>query len=96
MKRTLTTHHKANGKVERFIQFLKHTLGTVVNASMKDWNEMVDNVLFVNRKSLSRVLDDGKNERLVCLISIKKKLWETPKKKRMDFMNVIKFISKIF
>jgi len=59
IKNTPPTHHQANGKVERFIQFLKNSLGTVVNASMKDWDEMLDNVLFVYRISFSRVLEDS-------------------------------------
>jgi hypothetical protein len=58
-KFTPPTHHQANGKIERFIQFLKNSLGTVVNASMKNWDEMLDNVLFVYRISFSRVLDDS-------------------------------------
>jgi hypothetical protein len=53
------THHQAQGKIERFIQFLKNSLGTVINASMKNWDEMIDNVLFVYRISFSRVLDDS-------------------------------------
>ena len=53
------THHQAQGKIERFIQFLKNSLGTVINSSMKNWDEMVDNVLFVYRISFSRVLDDS-------------------------------------
>ena len=53
------THSQANGKVERFIQFLKNSLGTVVNASTKNWDDMLDNILFVYRVSFSRVLDDS-------------------------------------
>ena len=53
------THHQAQGKIERFIQFLKNTLGTVVNASMKNWEEMLANVLFVYRVSFSRVIEDS-------------------------------------
>jgi len=59
IKLTPPTHHQANGKIERFIQFLKNSLGTVINASMKNWDEMLDNVLFVYRISFSRVLDDS-------------------------------------
>ena len=47
------------GKVERFNRFLKQSLGTVVSASMKDWDEVLDNVLFVYRCSYSRVLEDS-------------------------------------
>ena len=54
-----TSHHQAQGKIERFIQFLKNTLGTVVNSSMKNWDEMLANVLFVYRVSFSRVLEDS-------------------------------------
>ena len=38
---------------------MKNSLGTVVNASTKNWDEMLDNVLFVYRVSFSRVLDDS-------------------------------------
>ena len=59
IRRTPVTHHQAAGKVERFIQFMKNFLGTVINASMKNWDQMLDNVLFVYRVSFSRVLDDS-------------------------------------
>ena len=52
-------HHQCNGKVERFIRFLKNSLGTVVNDSQKNWDEMLDNVLFVYRISYSRSLEDS-------------------------------------
>ena len=54
-----TMHHQTNGKSERFIQFMKNSLGTVLNSSMKNWDEMLDNVLFVYRISFSRVLNDS-------------------------------------
>ena len=38
---------------------MKNSLATVVNSSMKNWDEMVDNVLFVYRVSFSRVLEDS-------------------------------------
>ena len=53
------THHQAQGKIERFIQFVKNSLGTVTNTSMKNWDAMLDNVLFVYRVSFSRVLEDS-------------------------------------
>lgn len=59
LKHTPPTHSQANGKIERFIQFLKNSLGTVVNSTTKNWDEMLDNVLFVYRVSYSRVLDDS-------------------------------------
>jgi hypothetical protein len=52
-------HSQANGKSERFIRFLKNSLGTVINSSMTNWESMLDNVLFVYRVSYSRVLDDS-------------------------------------
>ena len=52
-------HSQANGKAERFIRFLKNSLGTVMNSSMTNWEAMLDNVLFVYRISFSRVLDDS-------------------------------------
>ncbi len=38
---------------------MKDTLGTVVNSSMKNWDEMLAIVLFVYRVSFSRVLEDS-------------------------------------
>ena len=52
-------HHQCNGKVERFNRFLVNTLGTVVNASMKNWDLLLDNVLFVYRINYNRTLDDS-------------------------------------
>ena len=52
------SHHQAQGKIERFIQFLKNTLGTVFNSSL-NWDELLANVLFVYRVSFSRVLEDS-------------------------------------
>jgi hypothetical protein len=57
--RAPTSHHQAQGKIERFIQFLKNTIGTVINSSMKNWDEMLSNALFVYRVSFSRVLEDS-------------------------------------
>ena len=58
--RTSTTyHHQSNGKSERFIRFLKNSLGTVVNASMRDCDDMLSNVLFVYKISYSRVLNNS-------------------------------------
>ena len=53
IKHTPPTHSQANGKVERVIQFFKNSLGTVVNASIKHWDEMVDNIHFVYRINLA-------------------------------------------
>jgi transposase InsO family protein len=57
--RSAAYHSQANGKSERFIRFLKNSLGTVINSSMTNWESMLDNVLFVYRVSYSRVLDDS-------------------------------------
>ena len=58
-KQSSAYHHQCNGKVEKFIQFLKNSLATVVNGSMRNWDEMLDNVLFVYRISFNRVLSDS-------------------------------------
>ena len=52
-------HHQTNGKSERFIQFMVNSLGTILNSSMRNWDEMLYNVLFVYRFSFSRVLSDS-------------------------------------
>ena len=59
VKHSPATHHQAQGKIERFIQFMKNSLGTVVNYSQKNWDEILDNVLFVYRISFSRVIEDS-------------------------------------
>ena len=38
---------------------MKNSLGTVINSSMKNWDEMLNNVLFVYRISFSLVLNDS-------------------------------------
>ena len=38
---------------------MKNSLGKLVNSSQKNWDEMLDNVLFVYRISFSRVIEDS-------------------------------------
>ena len=94
-------HHQAAGKVERFIQFLKNSLGTVVNSSMKNWDEMLDNVLFVYRVSFSRVLDDspffllyGRDatlpQDLVMNLNVKKSQFENIESYRIHLLKTLK------
>ena len=58
-KTSSSCHQQTNGKVEKFNQYLKNSLATVVRASIQDWNEMFENVLFFYESSNSRVLEDS-------------------------------------
>jgi transposase InsO family protein len=51
-------HHQCNGKAERFNRFLENTLTTVIHKDQKNWDNMLDNCLFIYRISLNRSLDD--------------------------------------
>ena len=51
--------HQANGKVEKFIGFLKAALALITQADKKHkWDEMIDHRLFVYRTSFNRMLND--------------------------------------
>ena len=52
-------HQQANGKTEKFIEFLKKALAlTTPTDSLEKWDQMIDHCLFVYRTTVSRVLDD--------------------------------------
>jgi transposase InsO family protein len=61
IKHHLTTayHHQSAGKVERFVRFLTKSISTMLNAAQTNWDEIIDDCLFVYRTSISRVLDDS-------------------------------------
>jgi transposase InsO family protein len=50
-------HHQTNGKVERFNRFLASSLALLVSPSQDDWDEMINNCLFVYRMTVSRSLN---------------------------------------
>jgi len=51
--------HQANGKIEKFIRFLKHALALLTNQKMKHkWDEVLDHCLFIYRTSHNRMLND--------------------------------------
>ena len=51
--------HQANGKIERFIGFLKSALALLTPSENKQkWDEMIDHCLFVYRTSYNRMLRD--------------------------------------
>ena len=53
-------HQQANGKVEKFIGFLKKALALVTpQDKLEKWHEMIDHCLLVYRISVSRVLNDN-------------------------------------
>lgn len=52
-------HQQANGKVEKFIMFLKQALQMVTPTEKRHkWDEMIDHCLFAYRATHSRVLED--------------------------------------
>jgi transposase InsO family protein len=52
-------HQQANGKVEKFIGFLKRALAFVTDQdSLERWDEMVDDCLFIYRITINRTLAD--------------------------------------
>ena len=52
-------HQQANGKVEKFIGFLKRALALVTDRDRLDrWDEMVDHCLFIYRITINRTLAD--------------------------------------
>jgi len=56
---TTAHHQQANGKVEKFNDFLNNILKTVVLQDQSNWNECVENCLLVYRASLNRTLEDS-------------------------------------
>jgi transposase InsO family protein len=53
-------HQQANGKVEKFIGFLKKALTLITpRDKLEKWNELIDHCLLVYRTSVSRVLNDN-------------------------------------
>ena len=53
-------HQQANGKVERFIRFLKQGLALLTaKDKLEKWDQMIDHCLFVYRITVSRVLNDN-------------------------------------
>ena len=53
-------HQQANGKVERFISFLKQALALITpQDKLYKWDEMIEHCLFVYRISVSRMLQDN-------------------------------------
>ena len=53
-------HQQANGKVEKFIGFLKQALALVTaRDKLEKWDQMIDHCLFVYRTTVSRVLGDN-------------------------------------
>jgi hypothetical protein len=51
-------HQQSNGKVERFIGFLKKTLATITKADQSNWDQLLDHCLLAYRASLNRMLND--------------------------------------
>ena len=52
-------HHQANGKVEKFIGYLKRTLALVTRQdALYKRNEILDNCLLIYRVSINRTLSD--------------------------------------
>ena len=99
--RAPATHHQAQGKIERFIQFVKNSLATVTNSAMKNWDEMINNVLFVYRISFSRVLDDspffllyGRDaiipQDLALNLQSKKKLFDNTTEYKIELLKTLK------
>jgi hypothetical protein len=61
MKHLKTTayHHQCNGKVERFIRFLKNSLATITPSNnLNKWDQLIDHCLFIYRISINRTLND--------------------------------------
>jgi hypothetical protein len=56
---TTAHHQQANGKVEKFNDFLNNTLKTVVVQDQSNWDECIENCLLVYRASLNRTLKDS-------------------------------------
>jgi len=57
---TTTAHHQqANGKAEKFIQFMMDTIGTAFSVEDNNWDELIPNVLFTYRMTFGRAVDDS-------------------------------------
>jgi len=52
-------HQSANGKVEKFNDFLNNTLSTVIKTNQSDWDDCIDKCLFTYRVTLNRSLNDN-------------------------------------
>jgi hypothetical protein len=50
-------HHQTNGKVERK-KFLENSLATIIIPDQSNWSGLVENILFVYRATLRRMIDD--------------------------------------
>ena len=59
-KESAAYHQQANGKVEKFIGFLKKALAlTTPQDKLEIWDQMIDHCLLVYRTTLSRTLNDN-------------------------------------
>jgi len=56
---TTAHHQQANGKVEKFNDFLNNSLKTVIQQDQSNWDDCIENCLLVYRASLNRTLDDS-------------------------------------
>ena len=59
LQTTTSNHQQANGKVEKFIQFLTNTLATEAKTNQSNWCSLLDSCLFTYRVSLNRTLNDN-------------------------------------
>jgi hypothetical protein len=58
-KMEATAYHKqTNGKVEKFIQFLKRSMATILVKNQSNWAKIISRCLFVYRVSLNKTLDE--------------------------------------
>ena len=54
-----TAYHKqTNGKVEKFIHFLKRSMATILVKNQSNWAKIISRCLFVYRISLNKTLDE--------------------------------------
>ena len=51
-------HHQTNGKVERFNKFIENSLALLIKPDQRNWDKLLDNVLYVYRTSHNRALDE--------------------------------------
>ena len=56
---TSAYHQSANGKVEKFNDFLNNTLSTVIKDDQSNWDDCIDKCLFTYRVTLNRTLKDN-------------------------------------